>query len=78
MAKITFEIPNGLSIPEGTEEGEEVEYMASFRLEKGGKLCLLEIDGQPLPGYDDKGKDTKESEPSFSDRYHQALNGPPA
>lgn len=51
--RLTFVIPEGLDI--GTkEEGDELEAVASFSIESGGKLCLKAINGIELEGYESK------------------------
>jgi len=54
MAKeIRFSLPEGFSVPEGHGEGDEIEVLATIKLEAGGKACLYEIDGHAMPGYED-------------------------
>lgn len=38
-----FPIPKGYVVPEGLNEGETFEDIASFRLQKDGKICLTKI-----------------------------------
>lgn len=43
-------------IPEGIAAGDEMEFMAGFKVQKDGKMTLVSIEGLPIPGYEDKPK----------------------
>lgn len=47
--KIEFQKPEGLELPDGSSEGDEVEMVATFRIE-GEKLCLVAVEGMPVEG----------------------------
>lgn len=60
MAKrIEFEAPDGFVAPEGKAIGDDVELLATVRLKKGGRLCLVELDGVRMPGFRDDEDDGK-------------------
>lgn len=74
--KVVFELPEGFEVPEGIVEGETFETGATLRVEPNGKVCLIELDGFVMPGYDGEKTDTDatadESLPprsGFEDRY---------
>lgn len=61
--KIEFELPDGLSIPEGVEDGDEFDALATIQLKSGGKGCLVALDDYRMPGYkqDDKPENDNKS-----------------
>lgn len=81
MSKITFEIPDGYVIPEGLESGDEFDASATFRVEDNGKkLCLIAVDGVPMPGYEkdaEKGRKAQEGDAAMqatlAQRYATAM-----
>lgn len=85
MSTPKFDIPEGFTPPEGTAEGDTFDVGATIKMESGGKLCLVKIDGVPLPGYEEqaaKGEKAKEGASSaavqadFASRYQSAMSGP--
>lgn len=52
--KMVFAVPEGMKMPEGKGVGDEFEAPATFRLEAGGKLCLVSVGGLKVSGYDDE------------------------
>lgn len=54
-----FILPKGVEVPENLKEGEKFQTMATIVLKKNGKAMLVEVDGQPIAGYE--GKKGKES-----------------
>lgn len=53
-----FILPEGVEVPENLKEGEKFQTMATIVLKKNGKAMLVEVDGQPIAGYEGKkGKD---------------------
>lgn len=46
---LDFPMPEGLELPKGTEDGGEVDLLATFQL-KGDKLCLKAVEGMPIEG----------------------------
>lgn len=55
MAKLVeFTPPKGLAVPENKAEGDTFESMATFRIKKGGRMCLVAIGDYEMPGYIDK------------------------
>lgn len=47
-------------VPEGKTAGDTIEMMAEFQLKPNGKICLVSIEGNDMPGYKDD-DDKKES-----------------
>ena len=45
---IEFNLPEGLSLPEGINPGEAFEVMATLQLGENGAAMLMEIDGAPV------------------------------
>lgn len=82
MKKITFAIPDGYVPPEGTKSGDVFSANVTMRLEDDGKkLCLVEVEGNPLPGYEEeseKGQKATEGDArvnaDFAARYQTAMN----
>ena len=74
MKRIEFKLPEGFSIPTGKMPGDDIEVLATLRLkENGSSACIVELDGVPMPGYDDKGDGKMETNESrFSDRMKEA------
>lgn len=81
--KITFEVPEGYALPEGLgKTGDEFDAGATFRVEDDGKrLCLIALDGIPMPGYEkdaEKGRGANNAgdaalEADFARRYQAAM-----
>jgi hypothetical protein len=55
----SFPAPEGFSPPDGTEEGGTFEAMAEFRLDVGGRLTLVSLEGCECEDSEDEpsGKD---------------------
>jgi len=51
--QVEFTPPKGFVAPEGKQNGDTFESMATFKI-KGNRLCLVEIGDVPMPGYEDK------------------------
>lgn len=66
---LEFQPPQGFKIPEGVRDGEEFDSLATLRLKKGGLLCLVKLDEQPLPGYGKELKATKDYVEDAGQRY---------
>ena len=49
-----FILPEGVEVPENLKEGEKFQTMATIVLKKNGKAMLVEVDGQPIAGYEGK------------------------
>ena len=49
-----FTLPEGVEVPENLKEGEKFQTMATIVLKKNGKAMLVEVDGQPIAGYEGK------------------------
>ena len=57
-----FALPAGVEIPEGLKSGDQFQTMATLVLGDSGKAMLIEIDGQPIAGYEKEGKKQKMKE----------------
>ena len=56
-------LPEGVEVPEHLKEGVTFQTMATIVLKKNGKAMLVEVDGQPIAGYEGKkGKEEVEEE----------------
>jgi len=57
----SFPTPEGFEIPEGMKEGDTFEAMAELRLEAGGRLSLVSLEGceceDEMDGEEDYGED---------------------
>lgn len=56
----TFPAPKDFEIPEGTQEGDTFEAMATLRLDAGGRLTLVSLEGCECE--DDMGEGEGESD----------------
>lgn len=57
MKAITFKLPEGMQIPDGKQVGDTFQAMTTYEIETGGKVCLKEVDGEPLDGSDDESQE---------------------
>lgn len=76
--KIEFKMPKAYELPEGVEAGDEFESVATFELQKGGRLCLKAIGETKLDGYDEDDKDAQRKGPPRSSdgvtqKYQEAM-----
>ena len=60
--KVEFVPPQGFTLPEGTQAGEDFDLVCTFRV-KDNKICLVQLGDTKMPGYD-KGR---ESRPDYSE-----------
>lgn len=56
---VTLTKPEDYQIPEGVEEGEEFDEIATFKVDEDGKLQMLALDGNKL----EEDKSTKKKKP---------------
>ena len=68
-----FMLPEGVEVPENLKEGEKFQTMATIVLKKNGKAMLVEVDGQPIAGYE--GKKGKEEEDMDVEEEKGAASG---
>jgi hypothetical protein len=57
---VEFQIPEGYTLPEGAEPGEDFDVVCSIRVKANGTLCLVKLGDVEMPGYKDKDKDDKQ------------------
>lgn len=71
MKDITFDLPKGVQIPDGKQVGDTFQAMTTYEIEAGGKVCLREVDGEPLdPKWDES------DEPNDSGNDDSTDSGP--
>lgn len=58
--KIEFELPKDLTLPDQISSNGEFDALATIKIKKDGKACLVAIDGYRMPGY--REEDEQESE----------------
>lgn len=81
--KVYIPMPKGLTMPEGTKDGDTVELLTEFRLE-GKRLCVLKIEDAAMGNGEDDGEDHGDEAPGgseFEKRYNIAMgpgSGPQA
>lgn len=65
---VEFQIPDGFTLPEGTQPGEDFDAVCSFRVKPNGTVCLTMLGDVKMPGYDSK-------ESSGKPRYDEYSRG---
>ena len=60
----SFPTPEDFEIPEGTKEGDTFEAMATLRLDAGGRLTLVSLEGCECEGDMGEGEDDGEDSES--------------
>lgn len=61
MAHPEFKTPQGYIVPEGLNEGETFEDIATFKLKSNGQVCITKMGDSPIQ---DEGSETKDDEPA--------------
>ena len=72
MAYNKFKAPAGV-IPEGIGEGDTFDVVTTFRVEKDGEICPIQVGDTKMPGYED----SEEKEPTtkqFKDEASDMVN----
>ena len=59
---MTFQLPSGVIVPNGKQEGDTFQAMATFKLMDGGDVELCQVDGENLPGYKEDSDDSPNEE----------------
>lgn len=49
-----FKLPEGFQVPEGVKPGQPFEVLATVVMDQQGQAELVEVEGQSIPGYEDK------------------------
>ena len=76
--KVTFTPPEGYQFPEGVQKDSTFDESVTLKME-GDKICLVAINGVPMPGYEDEQEEGTKSSPDasvesdFAARYQQAM-----
>lgn len=50
MKSVTFQLPQGVEIPDGKNVGDTFQAMTTYKLLANGKVSLEEVDGEGLNG----------------------------
>lgn len=58
----SFPLPAGFELPEGVEEGQDFDAVATFSLENG-TLTVKAVEGAPIEGYEDPDAAQEPTEP---------------
>lgn len=59
--RFEFPLPDGFETPKNLEDGDEFDAVATVR-KKGDTYCLVELDGMPMPGYDEEESPKEEAD----------------
>lgn len=57
--RIEFDPPEGFTLPEGKAVGDDIELMATVRVKPDGRLCLVALNDERMPGFRDDEDDGK-------------------
>lgn len=70
--RIEFDLPPEFSVPEGvaTDGKGEFDALATIRLKKDGKACLVALDSYRMPGY----READDKEPEDTRSYSEAAS----
>jgi hypothetical protein len=83
--KCVFKLPGGVEVPDGKEEGDTFQAMATFKLMSGGMVELTEVDNEPISGKESPNTTNEEADddadnpgPSLQERLMGSMaNGSP-
>lgn len=71
-SKAVFQPPPNFTPPEGADApGKEFDMVVTLKIEEDGKLCIVKLGDQDMPGYDDE-EDGSKGKPSYK-KYAQGL-----
>lgn len=70
--KVTFPIPAGYQVPEGTQDGQTFDESVTFKLE-GDKLCVYAINGAVLPAFEKDDEQGQKADAGLQARYQAAM-----
>lgn len=69
-SKAVFSPPEGFQPPEGADApGKEFDMVVTLKVEEDGKLCIVKLGDQDMPGYDDE---EEHGRPSYK-KYAQGI-----
>lgn len=73
---VEFASPEGFTLPEGAEPGEDFDVVCSIRVKNNGTLCLVKLGDAEMPGYEDKEDedDGEEARPKYG-QARQMMTG---
>lgn len=76
--RIEFDLPEGLSIPEGISPSNgEFDALATIKMKDDGSACLVAIDGYRMPGYLEGDEKEKPQEKTMKGYAEAASDGIP-
>lgn len=67
--RIEFDPPEGFSLPEGKAVNDDIEVMATVRMKPDGRLCLVAVNDERMPGFRDDEDDEKTYAQASSDEF---------
>ncbi len=73
-SKVEFTPPKEFTLPEGVEPGADFDLVCSFRVKKGGKICLVQLGETDMPGYED---DDESGPPKYGEAKEMMTAGMP-
>lgn len=72
-SKAVFSPPEGFQPPEGADApGKEFDMVCTLKVEEDGRLCIVKLGDQDMPGYDDDEEDGRHGRPSYK-KYAQGI-----
>lgn len=75
--KIEFDMPDGLSLPEGVDpDGGEFDVLARIKSKDGGKRgCLVALDEYRMPGYKEGDEKDSDDGKSYAEAASEGMEG---
>jgi len=67
-----FQPPDSYILPEGLKDGESFEDIATFRLKKSGKICIIKVGDAPILDDGKEEPDDYGTEEGMSNRVSEA------
>lgn len=72
-SKAVFQPPPNFTPPEGADApGKEFDMVCTLKVEEDGRLCIVKLGDQDMPGYDDDEEDGRHGRPSYK-KYAQGI-----
>ena len=73
--RIEFDPPEGFVLPEGKAVGDDIELMATVRVKPDGRLCLVALNDERMPGFRDDEDDGKSYATASADAMDDGEKG---